>query len=229
MSTDDASSSMEVVLAQRLQPTPRRVGDLLRRLQGAQRAARLPDQLPFRRGRHRARARLARAPRRLRRRGVERDGRILGFNFLSERDPIRAVGPIVVDPAAEGRGVGRRLMAAVLDRAAGAPGVRLTQEAFNLGSLALYAGLGFEAREPLVVLTGRPSHAPLPGWEVRPLQEEDLAACAALYERVHGHPARTSCAMRSPGRATETVGQLGLRQRMGRAGHCWRAWPDTRG
>jgi hypothetical protein len=28
---------------------------------------------------------------------------------------------------------------------------------------------------------------------------------------------------RAIGRAPETVGQLGLRQRMGRAGHCWRA------
>ena len=118
---------------------------------------------------------------------AEGGGRVLGFNFLSERDPIRAVGPIVVDPAAQGRGVGRRLMAAVLERAAGAPGVRLAQEAFNLGSLALYAGLGFAAREPLVVLAGRPSQAPPSGWEVRPLREEDLAACAALHERVHGY------------------------------------------
>lgn len=41
---------------------------------------------------------------------------VVGFNFLSERDPIRAVGPIVVDPAAQGRGVGRRLMALVSRR-----------------------------------------------------------------------------------------------------------------
>jgi GNAT superfamily N-acetyltransferase len=118
---------------------------------------------------------------------AERGGRILGFNFLSERDPIRAVGPIVVDPAAEGRGVGRRLMAAALERAAGARGVRLVQEAFNMRSLALYAALGFEAREPLVALAGRPSHAPLPGWEVRPLRAGDLDACAALHEGVHGY------------------------------------------
>ncbi|WP_222183471.1 GNAT family N-acetyltransferase [Geminicoccus harenae] len=118
---------------------------------------------------------------------VGQDGRVLGFNFLSERDPIRAVGPIVVDPVAQGRGVGRQLMAAVLERTADAPGVRLAQEAFNLGSLALYVGLGFEAREPLVALAGRPVHAIPAGWDVRPLRVEDLAASAALYERVHGH------------------------------------------
>jgi GNAT superfamily N-acetyltransferase len=36
--------------------------------------------------------------------------RIVGFNFLSERDPIRAVGPIVIDPAIREHGIGRRLM-----------------------------------------------------------------------------------------------------------------------
>lgn len=78
-------------------------------------------------------------------------------------------------------------MAAVLDRAAGAPGARLTREAFNLRSLALYAGLGFEAKELLLALTGRLAHAPSAGWEVRPLREVDFAACGALHERVHGH------------------------------------------
>lgn len=71
-------------------------------------------------------------------------GRIVGFNFLSERDPIRAVGPIVIDPAAQGHGVGRRLMEAVLERARGARGVRLLQDSFNVLSLSLYAAVGFD-------------------------------------------------------------------------------------
>ena len=53
--------------------------------------------------------------------------RIAGFNFLSERDPIRAIGPIAVDPSLHGYGIGRSLMQAALDRARGAPGVRLVQ------------------------------------------------------------------------------------------------------
>src|SRR5690242_5240841 len=45
---------------------------------------------------------------------AERSGRILGSNFLDERDPIRGVGPITVDPEAQDAGVGRQLMRAVI-------------------------------------------------------------------------------------------------------------------
>jgi GNAT superfamily N-acetyltransferase len=85
------------------------------------------------------------------------NGRIVGFNFLSERDPIRAVGPIVTDPTAQGHGIGRQLLEAVLERARGARGVRLLQDTFNVQSFSLYAALGFDAQEILVVrgATGR--------------------------------------------------------------------------
>jgi len=114
------------------------------------------------------------------------DGQVVGSNFLDERGPVRGVGPITVDPAAQGRRVGRRLMEAVLERGAGATGIRLLQDAFNTESLALYASLGFEVREPVVVIGGRPRSAPYAGVEVRPLQEEDLAACGDLHRMVHG-------------------------------------------
>src|SRR5262249_33377947 len=104
---------------------------------------------------------------------VSADGRIVGFNFLSERDPIRAVGPSVVDPAVHGHGIGRRLMEAVLERARDAQGVRLLQDAFNIQSLSLYAALGFDAKELMVVLEGAPTTPPLPGWEIRRLTEAD--------------------------------------------------------
>jgi predicted N-acetyltransferase YhbS len=114
--------------------------------------------------------------------------RIAGFNFLSERDPIRAIGPIAVDPSLHGCGIGRRLMQAALDRAHGAPGVRLVQESYNLQSLSLYASLGFDAREVYAVVTGTPAPAPLtPGWEVRPLRDGDIPACEALQLRVLGY------------------------------------------
>jgi ribosomal protein S18 acetylase RimI-like enzyme len=118
--------------------------------------------------------------------GAER--RIAGFNFLSERDPIRAIGPIAVDPSLHGYGIGRRLMRAALDRARGAPGVRLVQESYNIQSLSLYASLGFSARDVYAVVTGTPTPAPLPpDWEVRPLSDGDIPACEALQVRVLGY------------------------------------------
>jgi GNAT superfamily N-acetyltransferase len=113
--------------------------------------------------------------------------RIVGFNFLSERDPIRAVGPIVIDPAIQEHGIGRRLMETVLRRARGSRGVRLLQDSFNMQSLALYASLGFDARELFVALAGIPTRAPPPNWEIRALTEADVPGCESLHERVHGY------------------------------------------
>ena len=117
---------------------------------------------------------------------AESDGQVVGSNFLAEGDAIRAVGPITVDPAHQGGRVGRRLMEAVLERAEGAPGVRLVQDAFNTRSFALYASLGFAAREPLLLLRGTPRDRPEPGFTVRPLLAADLGACAELCASVHG-------------------------------------------
>lgn len=117
---------------------------------------------------------------------AEEDGRVIGSNFLTEGDAIRGVGPITVDPRAQGGGVGRRLMAAVLERGRGAAGIRLLQAGYNMRSLSLYASLGFEVREPVVVMAGRPASRPAPGVTVRRLTAEDLGACNALCERTHG-------------------------------------------
>src|SRR5215203_6709809 len=56
---------------------------------------------------------------------AEKDGRIVGSNFLDERNPIRGVGPISVDPESQNAGVGRKLMELVMERGEGAPGIRL--------------------------------------------------------------------------------------------------------
>jgi GNAT superfamily N-acetyltransferase len=117
---------------------------------------------------------------------AEHDGRVVGSNFLVEHDEIRGVGPITIDPAFQGRGVGRRLMRAVLDRGRGAAGIRLVQDAFNTRSMSLYASLGFDAREPLALVIGTPKGRPPAGVEVRPMRETDLAECAALCRHVHG-------------------------------------------
>ncbi|HWT24183.1 MAG TPA: GNAT family N-acetyltransferase [Solirubrobacteraceae bacterium] len=118
---------------------------------------------------------------------AEAGGRIVGSSFLDERGPVVGIGPITVDPAAQARGVGRRLMEAVIERGAAADGVRLLQDAFNTASLALYASLGFTAREPVVVIGGRPAAAaPVAGLEVRPLEAADVPASERLHRAVHG-------------------------------------------
>lgn len=117
---------------------------------------------------------------------AEIDGRIVGSNFLDERGPIRGVGPITIDPAMQGRGIGRRLMEAVIARGADAAGIRLLQDAFNTRSLSLYASLGFDVAEPVALMSGRPRAAGIAGVEVRPLREADLAECERLHRRVHG-------------------------------------------
>jgi predicted N-acetyltransferase YhbS len=117
---------------------------------------------------------------------AESNGRVLGSNFLDERGPVRGLGPITVDPEAQRGGVGRRLMEAALERGTGAAGIRLFQDSFNIGSLSLYASLGFQVKEQAVVMSGRPRSGPAAGIEVRVLEEGDLQACEDLCLRVHG-------------------------------------------
>jgi predicted N-acetyltransferase YhbS len=119
---------------------------------------------------------------------AETDSHILGSNFLDERSPIAGVGPITVDPAVQNRGTGRRLMQAVMDRAAAQKlaGVRLVQDGYHNRSLCLYTSLGFVTREPLSVLQGSPLGLTIVGFHVRPATAADVAACDAVCRRVHG-------------------------------------------
>jgi predicted N-acetyltransferase YhbS len=119
---------------------------------------------------------------------AEIDGRIVGSNVLDERAIIAGVGPITVDPGTQNCGVGRKLMQAVLDRAreSHAAGVRLVQAAFHNRSLSLYTSLGFDVREPLSCIQGRPRQRNVPGCTVRPAHPNDVEACNALSRQVHG-------------------------------------------
>jgi predicted N-acetyltransferase YhbS len=117
---------------------------------------------------------------------AEIDGKIVGSNFLDERDAVRGVGPITVDPSCQSKGVGRKLMEAVIERGKNAQSIRLVQEAFNRTSLALYASLGFDVVEPLIILTGKLTGQLSHGAEVSPMREEDLEDAARLCIHVHG-------------------------------------------
>jgi predicted N-acetyltransferase YhbS len=120
---------------------------------------------------------------------AEIDGRVVGSNFLDERNPIAGIGPITVDPALQNAKVGRALMEAALERARerGFVGIRLLQAGYHNRSLSLYFKLGFDAREYVACLQGPAIGKAVPGCGVRPARFDDVAACNNLCFRIHGH------------------------------------------
>jgi predicted N-acetyltransferase YhbS len=120
---------------------------------------------------------------------AEREGAIVGSNFLDERSVIAGVGPTTVAPAVQGGGLGRLLMQDVLDRAAarGFAGVRLLQAAYHNRSLGLCARLGFQVRDVVACMQGPPIGAAIPGYHVRAATATDLGACNDVCRAVHGH------------------------------------------
>ncbi len=120
---------------------------------------------------------------------AERDGKVVGSNFLWRDGQVAGVGPITIDPDSQNGQIGRRLMQAVLDRAKqrDIAAVRLVQAAYHGRSLALYSKLGFVAREPLSVFQGTALNEQIPGHRVRAARLDDIAAANALATRVLGH------------------------------------------
>jgi predicted N-acetyltransferase YhbS len=136
---------------------------------------------------------------------AERDGRVVGSNFVSWEPLVAGIGPITVDPDEQDSGAGRVMMQAALEeaRGRGAASVRLVQAAYHARSLSLYTKLGFDPREPLVQLTGAVQEQPA-GGVVRRAREKDAAACNRLCLEVHGHE-RAGELGRAIGRGTATV------------------------
>ena len=87
------------------------------------------------------------------------------------------------------RAIGRHLMDAVHERAAETnfAGVRLIQAGFHTRSLSLYAKLGYEVREHLACMQGKPLGISIEGHVVRAATEADLADCNRICREVHGH------------------------------------------
>ncbi len=137
---------------------------------------------------------------------AEKDGHIVGSNFLWENGVIAGVGPITVQPGVQNSAIGRQLMENVLRRAHERRfvGVRLVQSAYHNRSLSLYTKLGFDAREPLTNLQGSPIRVEIPGYTVRQGNASDLEACNSLCVRVHGHD-RAAQLTQAIGQETATV------------------------
>lgn len=116
--------------------------------------------------------------------------KIVGSNFLDERSALVAgVGPITIDPKSQNKGIGRQLMGNVMQRARSKnyPAIRLLQASYHNRSLALYTSLGFDVREPISTLQGKPIQVVIPGRTVRLATKSDLDSCNAICRAIHGH------------------------------------------
>ena len=123
---------------------------------------------------------------------AERDGEIVGSNFLWTWRPIPAIGPLTVVPIGQDAAVGRRLMEAALNTVneMNAAGVRLVQATYNMRSMALYTKLGFQVRELLACFQGAPVKVSNAAHTTRKATTSDIDACLALCARVLGHERR---------------------------------------
>ena len=112
------------------------------------------------------------------------DGALSGSNFIVTPDEIGGIGPISIDPERQGKGFGRALMEDVLRyaRENGIERVRLMQDAFNMGSLSLYASLGFDTKVGAALLV--PTGVDVP--EVRPATPDDMDAVERLSGEIYG-------------------------------------------
>lgn len=122
------------------------------------------------------------------------DGAPKGSNFIGLRDDVGGIGPVSVDVSSQGQGIGRRLMedAIAHARAQGYEMIRLCQDSFNLQSLALYAALGFDTKEPIALLE-LSGEQPVDA-AIRPATVDDLDAMDELCRSIYRVSRKGACA-----------------------------------
>jgi len=123
---------------------------------------------------------------------AEEDGELVGVAWIHPRGAVATIGPVAVDPRAQGHGIGRRLVERLIEAAGrGVPQIRLVQEAYNTVSLGLYLRVGFRVVGPLLDLELPGTVTPVaprvpPGVTVRAATGEDRARVAARDARAFG-------------------------------------------
>jgi len=124
---------------------------------------------------------------------AEKDTRILGSIFLHKfpPSPIAVIGPLTVDPAAEGGGVGGTLMNAAVSYAHSQnyEHVRLVQSPSHIRSFVLYTKSGFTLREPLFLMQGNAlnENSDKKDLKLHKIEtDEDVLECNRLCIQVHG-------------------------------------------
>ncbi len=125
--------------------------------------------------------------------GAFEDGTPKGSNFINMWGDVAGIGPVSVDVASQGQGIGRQTMQDVVahGRVQGYEMIRLCQDSFNMQSLALYASLGFDTKEPLsfMALSGAGALDP----NLRPATPDDLEAMDELCRSVYRISRKGEC------------------------------------
>ncbi len=108
-----------------------------------------------------------------------------GSNFINMWGDVAGIGPISIDIAAQGEGIGRRLMENVIAAAheQGHEMIRLCQDSFNMQSLALYTSMGFDTKEPLAYMELAANGEPDPGF--RPATAADVDQMDELCQSIY--------------------------------------------
>jgi len=116
-----------------------------------------------------------------------------GSNFINMWSDVAGVGPVSVDVATQGSGVGRVLMEDGIAHARqqGYEMIRLCQDSFNVRSLALYASLGFDTKHPLALLELATSSPVDPA--VRPATADDFPAMDDLCQSIYRISRKGEC------------------------------------
>jgi len=118
---------------------------------------------------------------------AECDGQVIGTTMAWRFGANAAtIGMVIVSPAVQGRGVGRQLMDAMLERMAG----RTVMLNATDEGLSLYRKLGFESCGTVFQHQGAAFAVPipelLPDERVRPMSASDTQLVPALYSRATG-------------------------------------------
>lgn len=121
----------------------------------------------------------------------ERTGRIVGSCFYHPRATHFSIGIVNVHPAYFGKGVGRRMLRAVIEKAdaEGKP-LRLVSSALNLDSFSLYTRAGFVPRQVFQDMVLTVPESGLSGItineRVRAASTDDIPAMVALERDISG-------------------------------------------
>jgi predicted N-acetyltransferase YhbS len=124
---------------------------------------------------------------------------IIGFNALDMTLSIHTVGPVAIASEYQSYGIGRRMVELSIDishRLHPSRSIRLTQDAWNPGTLALYTMIGFRVLEPIafMALEDASSHRKFQAvalqvvdalrdqYELKPMTHHHVDACDALAQ-----------------------------------------------